>query len=270
MPHASVAGHDLHYERHGEGEPLLLLQGLSGNHLHWGEPFLSRLDGLEAIAFDHRGMGHSAVVDGPFSIADLADDAVALLDALELDRVHVMGISMGGMVAQEIVLRHPDRVRALVLGCTYAGGEGSALTDRAIVAELTQLFMAGKVGEAMSTGWGYNVSPDFVAQHPEAFAHIKAIAKELPGRLDVMLAQVQAIGSHDTSERLEDIRAPTLVIHGSADQILPVANGRAIAARVPGARLEIFDGVGHLFWWERPERSAELVLEATAAARAPQ
>lgn len=97
MPHAPVAGHDLHYERHGEGEPLLLVQGLSGNHLHWGEPFLSRLDGLESIAFDHRGMGHSTLVDGPFSITDLADDAVGLLDVLELERVHVMGVSMGGM-----------------------------------------------------------------------------------------------------------------------------------------------------------------------------
>lgn len=161
-------------------------------------------------------------------------------------------------------------MRALVLGCTYAGGAGSALTDQAIVAELTGLFLAGKVGEAMRAGWAYNVSPDFVAGHPEAFEQIKGIAKELPGKLDVMLAQVQAVGGHDTSERLGDIRAPTLVIHGSADQILPVTNGRAIAERVPGARLEILDGVGHLFWWERPERSAELVLEATAAVGAPQ
>ena len=132
MRHADVAGLRLHYLRRGEGEALLLIQGMSGTHLSWGEPFEAALAGagLELITYDHRGVGHSARVDEGFSIVELADDAAGLLDALELERAHVLGISMGGMVAQELALRHPQRVRTLTLGCTYCGGpEGRLAGD---------------------------------------------------------------------------------------------------------------------------------------------
>jgi len=260
VPHADVNGQRLHYLREGSGEPLLLIQGLSGNHLHWGEPFLSLITvQLETIAYDHRGIGHSGPAGAGYSIADLADDAAALLQHLELDSVHVMGISMGGMVAQELALRAPDRVRTLTLGCTYAGGAGSETTDPAIVQHLTGLFMAGRVGEAMREGFRYNVSPEF-GNDPDNLEAFKRIAGELPASLEVLMAQLQAVGGHDTSQRLDGISAPTLVVHGSVDRILPVANAHAIAERIPGARLEILEGVGHLFWWERPQRSAELLL----------
>lgn len=270
MPHAEVNGQRLHYVRSGRGEPLLLIQGLSGNHLHWGEPFLSLITpALEAIAYDHRGIGHSGPAVAGYSIADLAEDAAGLLDRLELESVHVMGVSMGGMVAQELALRAPGRVRTLTLGCTYAGGAGSATTDPAIVEHLAGLFMAGRVGEAMREGFGYNVSPEFAAD-PANLEMFKRIAAELPASLEVLMAQLQAVGGHDTSQRLRGISAPTLVVHGSLDRILPVVNAHAIAERIPGARLEILEGVGHLFWWERPQRSAELVLAHARGAPAAQ
>ena len=265
MPHVEVAGRQLHYVRAGEGEPLLLIQGMSGNHLHWGDDFLGLLhDDFETIAYDHRGVGHSAATDEPFTIADLADDAVALLDALDIESAHVMGISMGGMTAQEVALRHPERVRTLTLGCTYAGGEDSALGDPEIIQRLGSLFMAGRVEEAMRFGFEVNVSPEF-AQDPEHFELVKRIAAELPSSLEILMLQLQAIAGHDTSDRLGEIRAPTLVVHGSVDQMLPVSNARAIAARIPGARLEILEGVGHAFWWERPQEAADFVRELAAA-----
>jgi pimeloyl-ACP methyl ester carboxylesterase len=270
VPHVDVNGRELYYERRGGGEPLLLIQGMTGNHMHWGQPFLSQIEpDFDAIYYDHRGIGRSAAVTEPFSIADLADDAVALLDLLEIDDAHVMGVSMGGMTAQEVALRHPERLRTLTLGCTFAGGADSTPTDSAVVMRLGELFMSGKLGEAFAEGLRFNVSPEFIADEQNV-APFREIAEELPMELPIMLAQLQAISSHDTSARLGDIEAPTLIVHGSLDQILPVANAYHMAALMPDAQLEILDGVGHLFWWERPERSAELVREhaATGAAAA--
>ena len=145
MPHADIDGRKLYYERRGSGEPLLLIQGMTGNHMHWGEPFLSLIEpDFDAIYYDHRGIGRSAAVSDPFSIEDLADDAIALLDLLDVETAHVMGISMGGMTAQELALRHPERLRTLTLGCTFAGGPDSTPTDPAVVMRLGELFMAGR------------------------------------------------------------------------------------------------------------------------------
>src|SRR5215210_6046555 len=142
MPHATVDGHELHYLRRGAGEPLLLIQGMSGTHVSWGEPFEAALqtEGLELLTYDHRGTGHSARVDAGFTIEQLADDAAGLLDVLGLERAHVLGISMGGMVAQELVLRHPERVRTLSLGCTYCGGPQGRLSSPEV---------SRRLGEAM-------------------------------------------------------------------------------------------------------------------------
>src|SRR3712207_1930365 len=130
MPTATVNGQELHYLERGAGEPLLLIQGMSGTHLSWGDAFLDALaPDFELITFDHRGVGKSSRIDASFSLVELADDAAALLAALGIDSAHVVGVSMGGMVAQELTLRHPDRVRTLVVGCSYSGGEGNALTD---------------------------------------------------------------------------------------------------------------------------------------------
>ena len=270
MPHAVANRQRLHYLRRGAGEPLLLIQGLSGNHLHWGERFLSELEpAFETIAYDHRGIGLSDPAPAGYTIADLADDAAGLLAALDVESAHVMGVSMGGMVAQEVALRAPERVRTLTLGCTYAGGAGSVRTDPEVVQRLGQLFLAGRMGEAMRELIRLNVSEGF-ASDPANLEPFKRIATQLPASLDVLLAQFQAVGGHDASARLGRIAAPTLVVHGSDDRILPVANAHAIAAQVPGARLEILDGVGHLFWWERPERSAQLVRELAQATTARQ
>lgn len=259
MPTAVVAGRALHLVRRGAGEPYLLIQGLSGTHASWGEPFLAALEpGLEPIAYDHRGVGRSAPHDGPFSIADLADDAAGLLDALRIERAHVLGISMGGMIAQELALRHPARVRTLALGCTYAGGPEGRITDRAVIERLLEAMRSGDTERMLRTSYEINVSPAF-AQDPAHYAAFREMAVSVPVAAPVVLDQLRATAVHDTSARLAAIAAPTLVVHGDADRMLDVANGRAIARAIPGARLEILEGVGHAFWWEQPERSAALL-----------
>ena len=122
MPVVRAGEVELDYERSGSGPPLLLIMGMSGTALHWGEPFLCALrEDFELIAYDHRGVGNSTALDGPVTILQMAQDAVALLDALELDSAHVLGISMGGMVAQELAITSPERVAGLVLACTTPG-----------------------------------------------------------------------------------------------------------------------------------------------------
>jgi 3-oxoadipate enol-lactonase len=256
----------LDYERSGnaDGPPLLLIMGMSGTSLSWGEPFLQLLrKDFDVIAYDHRGVGASTPLDGPVTTRQMADDAVALLAALELDDAHVLGISMGGMIAQELALEHPESVRTLTLGCTYCGGEGSALASEAVIGKLAEAMGSGDRDRALRAGWEVNVSAR-MAEDDEGYAAFHALAMRRVVAVPVIMQQMQACAAHDTNARLAQLQLPTLVIHGTEDQMLPVENGRLIASRIAGARLEIFEDVGHLFFVERPERSAELVREHAA------
>jgi 3-oxoadipate enol-lactonase len=266
MPKVEVAGLELNYERGGSGEPLLLIQGMSANHRAWGTPFRSLLEEqFEVVVFDNRGMGLSSPIREGFSIAEMASDTAGLLDALELETAHVMGISMGGMIAQELALAHPERLRSLTLGCTYCGGEGSVLMDPADFQGLVEAMASGDQDRVFRAMYELNLSPAFRAEESR-YTEFAAMAAELPAPREVIGFQLQAIMAHDTSERLPQLAVPTLVIHGTVDRVLGVANGRQIASLVPGSRLEIFDDVGHMFWWEQTERSAGLVREHALAA----
>lgn len=265
MPKAGVDGIELHYERGGNGEPLLLIQGMSGSHMSWGRPFLSLLEQhFDCIAFDNRGIGHSSRVHEPFTIAELADDAIGLLDALEIERAHLLGISMGGMVAQDLALAHPQRLRSLTLGCTYCGGPGSQLMDPADFQGLVEAMASGNQERVFRAGWELNLSPGFRADQ-NRFADFLEMAEAVPVPPETVQLQLQAIVAHDTSARLPGLDLPTLVVHGSADRVLPFVNGAQIAALMPNAQLERFEDVGHMFWWEQPGRAAELIREHSLA-----
>jgi pimeloyl-ACP methyl ester carboxylesterase len=267
MPIARTPHVELFYERRGAGAPLLLIMGMSGTHLLWGGAFLEALTAggaVETIAYDHRGVGASTRLNGALSTAGLAEDALALLDALALQSVHVMGISMGGMIAQELALRAPERVRSLTLGCTSCGGPGSSLADDDVGAQLARGLQSGDRELAIRSTWEVNVSPALAADE-RAYAAFRALVLERPVSFRVILAQLRAVHEHDTSARIGALQMPAQIIHGAADRMIPVPNASLLAQRVPGARLVVLDDVGHLFWWERPERSAELVRELIAA-----
>jgi len=268
MPSVEVRGTELHYERAGSGEPLLLIQGMSGTHVSWGEPFRSALEeSFDVVAFDNRGIGLSARISEPFTIAELAEDTAALLAALEIESAHVVGISMGGMIAQELALAHEERLRSLTLGCTYCGGEGSRLMPRANAEKLAAGMASGDRDQAIRAGYEVNLSPAFRADE-DAYAAFHAMAIEVPAARKVIELQLQAIFGHDTSGRLGEISTPTLIIHGTVDGVLPFSNGEQIAALMPHARFEALEDVGHMFWWEQPQRSAELIREHALAATA--
>ncbi len=254
----------LDYERSGSGEPLLMIMGMSGTALSWGEAFLEQLRrDFELIVYDHRGVGASSRLAGPLTITQMAADAVGLLRALELDSTHVLGISMGGMIAQELALTEPERVRSLSLGCTYCGGPRSERGGGEPLRRLIEAMATGDREGALRASWELNVSPTF-AREEEQWQAFRTRALRRPVAVSVIGMQAGAIAAHDTSARLPGLRAPTLVIHGSADHLLPVANARVIAELIPGARLEILEGAGHLFFIEVPERAAALVSEHAA------
>jgi 3-oxoadipate enol-lactonase len=264
MPKADVGGTELYYERAGAGEPMLLIQGMSATHLTWGRPFLAALEPhFECIVYDHRGMGRSGRAQMPFAIADLAADALGLLDALEIESAHIVGISMGGMTAQELALAHPDRVRTLTLGATYCGGPEGRLMAAEDVQLLGAAMQSGEAEQVRRAMWEINLSPGF-REDDGRYAAFVAMAEALPAPRAVVMEQMRACAGHDTSARLDRLSVPTMVVHGTADRLLRVANGKQIA-RLLEVEPVLLEGVGHLFWWEQPQRSAELIREHALA-----
>jgi 3-oxoadipate enol-lactonase len=256
VPFAELRGLRFYYERQGEGEPLLVFNG-SGQDLR-RKPGL--LDGPLPSAFDvtihdQRHLGRSANPEGPSTMADYADDGAALLDHLGLERCHVAGVSFGGMVAQEFAIRHGERVQRLVLACTSSGGEGGASYPLHELALLPPEERAIRQLELMDTRY----DADWREANPGPFATIQAMmdpskqpGADEPGRTEGLTRQMEARRGHDTSDRLHTIAAPTLVCGGRHDGIAPPANLEALVARIPRARLELFDG-GHVFLVQDPK-----------------
>jgi len=266
MPTLTIDETDVYYERRGAGEPMLLIQGLGGNSLHWGEGFLCALEEeFELVLYDHRGAGRSGALEVECTIAGLAEDAAVLLDALGIPSAHVIGISMGGMVAQELVLNHPERVRTLVLGCSFPGGAEAKMTDQEVVGQIAEAVLSGDAERATRVGYEIMIAPEFAAD-PANFETYSAVASQYPAPVTTLMGQLSAIMAHDTSERLAAIEAPTLVVHGTADRLLESVNGELLARLIPDARLELLQGAGHMFFWEQPERSAQLVRDHVAGA----
>jgi 3-oxoadipate enol-lactonase len=253
----------------GDGDPLLLVHGMSGTHGHWGVPFVEHLlaAGRRVISVNHVGVAGSSRSRAQFSIVDLADAQAQALDALGIDApLDVFGISMGGMAAQELVLRHPGKVRSLVLGCTTAGSASATWTDPAHIQGLVVAMQGGDAALAMRAAWEINVSAAFAAERADRYEEFAAATKHDRVSLRVISEQMQAIAGHDTVDRLPTIAVPTTVAHGTEDRMLPYPNGLILADAIPGARLETFEGAGHLFFWEDPERAARVALETSARA----
>jgi 3-oxoadipate enol-lactonase len=245
------------WERRGAGEPLLLIHGLG--YARWGwEPVADGLaEAHEVVLFDNRGIGESDAPTGPYAVQDLALDAVAVLDAAGLQRAHILGTSLGGMIALQLVLDHPARVDKLVLACTTPGGAGSAPMP-----ERTVRLLAEAQGLPAEIALRRFVENAF-APHPDP-AQIERIMRHRIATAQspaAWAAQASAGTAFDVWDRLGEIRAQTLVLTGDQDAVVDPKNSDLLAARIPEARLEVFDGGGHLFFWEQPDRFVDAVTE---------
>ena len=238
--------------------PLLMIRGLGRTSRHWGAILRELVARFRLILMDNRGVGRSSVPLLPFSTRDMADDAARVLDAAGQTSAHVLGISLGGMVAQELVLRHPTRVRRLVLGCTRGGGRLSGPLEWGAIRNLVGPMRYAPERAIRETA-RVILSPDFLREHPEVVEEWVQIARELPPSRRGVLFQLIAASRHDASDRLASVRHDTLVITGDADRLIDAESSRRIAATIPGARLELLPGAGHDFPTERPRETAELV-----------
>lgn len=242
----------LHWERTGSGPPVLLIMGLGLSSGAWWRTAPKLARDLAVITFDNRGVGRSKALLHAYTTEAMADDARAVLDAADVESAHVYGISLGGMVAQQIALQHPQRVRSLVLGATHAGGTPVARPDGDVIAFLRhRLAMRHEEG-----AWGsvpFNYSERARREHPERIAEDIAQRLGHPFPLQAYRAQMWAGALHDCSDRLDRITAPTLVVHGREDRMVPVLNGRLLAERIPNATLLELEGTGHLYPTESPE-----------------
>lgn len=247
MPHAHVNGIDLHYTRQGRGQPLLLIMGLGGPAAAWDREFLRRMAAdYELVTYDNRGTGQSDKPDEPYSIASFASDAVGLLDVLEIPRAHVFGISMGGMIAQEIGIEYGDRVASLTLGCTTPGGRHAVPAPP----ESMQALKArpGQTpAEAIRDGWKLSYSQGYIATHRDELEDTLRRVLEHPTPRFAYNRHLDATMTLRVYKRLKEIHAPTLVVTGRDDVLIPAANSEILAREIPNATLRIFDDAGHGF-----------------------
>lgn len=251
MATARSADVELWYESAGEGPPVLLVMGLGMTATGWHRTVPVLAERFRVLAFDNRGVGRSGRPEGPYSVAQMAGDAIAVLDAAGEHRAHVYGISLGGMIAQEIALRHADRVAGLALAATTPGGE------RAVPVEEPVLAFFRRRGEMPAEeGVWASVPYNYGAQTRRSGAG--RIGEDIVERLRYPIepapyvAQLEAALGHDAYERLGGIRAPTLVVHGEDDRMVPPENARILAAAIPGAELSLWPGAGHLLPTDAP------------------
>ncbi|MEX1195729.1 MAG: alpha/beta fold hydrolase [Dehalococcoidia bacterium] len=261
MPIIKAGDINLEYYVEGEGPPLLLIMGFAGQASSWGEPIVERLrQHFTVIRFSSRGTGLSDKPETPTTINQMAEDAVALLDALNFDKVHVFGVSMGGMIAQDLVLNHPQRVNRLVIGCTTAGGA----TNETMSPEVGALMMPTpglSREEQIRKAWPALCAPDFIENGQEFLEAMMVAGSKNPTPIDTLGKQMGAISGHDTTGRLAQIKTPTLVIHGDIDRLVPPSNGDRLAKGIPGAEHLTIHDSAHMFFWEKPDEAAGLVTE---------
>jgi 3-oxoadipate enol-lactonase len=247
MPQISSNGTNINYEIVGQGDPLLLIMGFGMPGAAWA-PMLPYLSGFQGIYFDNRGTGLSDKPEGAYSIAEMADDASNLIRRLGLERVRVYGISMGGMIAQELALRHPEQVGMMVLGCTTPGGtEGVRGSD-----EVLQSLVMGSKLMALDPDAGIELvlpllyPPEFIAAHPE-LRHFMRLGMTLAPPTPPETADKLAAGlmEFDTCDRLHEIECPVMIVHGAKDIIVPPSNATLFKERIRDAELFMIPEAGH-------------------------
>jgi len=263
MPTTKVGDINIYYEVHGEGEPLLLIMGLGADVTGWLFQTSEFSKEYRVIVFDNRGVGRTDAPDSPYSIEMMADDAAGLLYALGIEKAHIIGLSMGGMIAQELALKYPQRVKSLILATTAAGPSEGIFRAGHVIDTWARMVQEGvsletRIGEQLI--W---IFTDKFFENEEQFNMTLNVmlSNPYPQPAYALARQVAACLEHDARDRLGQIAVPTLVLVAKEDILLPVKLSEAIAAGIPSAELVVLEGGGHGFNFEIPDKFNQAVLD---------
>jgi pimeloyl-ACP methyl ester carboxylesterase len=268
MPFAEANGQRLYYESHGEGEPLVIVMGLSADHLAWATQVPEWSKHHRVIEFDNRDVGQSSYADGPYEIADMAQDTLALADELGLDSFHLLGMSMGGAIAQEAALAAPDRIRTLTLVVTFAeSGPWGAERGRIWGAAAQRTPHEEHVDNLLLL----TLSQELYAEKPDFVQYVRemTLANPHPQAPDAFARQLDAASRHETLDRLGSLSVPVHVIGAEFDILVPVWKSVQIAEAIPGAKLTVIERAPHGVNVENAEELNRVVLEFLAGVEAP-
>ena len=257
MPYVENEGTKIYWEAHGTGTPLLLIMGLGYTSEMWHRTLPVMAEHYRTIIFDNRGVGRSDVPEGAYAMATMAADALAVLDAAGVEQAHVFGISMGGIIAQELALQAPQRVRSLVLGCTHHGGTKAILPSEEVLKVLA-------ARGAMPVEEGIYAMVPYIydlATPRERIEEDLAIRRRTFPSSTGYFGQLQGIMAYESRPRLPQLAVPTLVIHGTSDQLVPPGNAEQLASLIPDAKLVLLPNASHIFMTDQPAASHQAVLD---------
>jgi pimeloyl-ACP methyl ester carboxylesterase len=259
MPMQKINGIQIYYEIHGKGEPLILIMGLRRNVEWWYRqvPDLSKY--FKVLIFDNRGSGRTEKPVMDYSIRLFADDTAGLMEAHDIKKAHILGVSMGGYIAQELTINYPERVRSLILGCTSAGGKRAVLMSP----ERLKKFTANEglsPEQILQKDMDIYFSDKFVQENPERIKEFIEISLRYYQPPDAFMRQFNACLRHDTVNRLNQITVPTLIASGDDDPLIPPENSRILKEIIPHSELILFPGRRHCFFLEGAERFNRMAI----------
>jgi pimeloyl-ACP methyl ester carboxylesterase len=256
MPFVENQGAKIYWDEQGQGAPVLLIMGLGYTSVMWHRIRPALAQRYRTVAFDNRGVGLSDVPPGPYSIATMASDAAAVLDAAGVSSAHIFGVSMGGMIAQEFALQYPKTTCSLILGCTSPGGPSAVRAESKVIDVLLMRGMTPEQAREAILPYIYDAN----TPREKIEEDVRLRQRWLPTQEGYM-AQLQGILAWEGHSRIAQITAPTLVIHGKSDALVPPGNGELIAKRIPGARLVLLKHASHLFLTDQTQASHQEILE---------
>jgi pimeloyl-ACP methyl ester carboxylesterase len=259
MPEIVQGNCRIYYECHGEGYPLVLIRGLGSNADHWYAqvPDLSRH--FRVITFDNRGIARSTDPGGPFTIADMAEDTIHLMNGMRIEQAHVLGLSLGGMVAQEMAIRHPQRINRLVLVVTLCGGKQQIVAEDSVREKLQRMVLENSA-DARIKAIDVFFALRTIQEHPQVLQQYAEVSMKYPASMEILQRQYDAVARHDTYDRLDRIKAPTLVLTGEEDVLIPPGNSEILAEHIPGAELRVISGGGHQIMIEQSQACNQAIV----------
>ena len=260
MPEVKLNDFSIYYESHGEGEPLIMIRGLGSNADHWYAQVPELSKHYRVITFDNRGIGRSGDPGGAFTVPDMAADAIGVMDALGIESAHILGLSMGGMIAQELVLSNPKRVKGLVLVVTHCGAEHQVNATDEVMQTIQRMAVDDSI-EARTKAAVVFFAPATLSDRLDVVQEYGTVSMKHPAGGEILQRQMGALQTHDTYDRLPQIKAPTLVLTGAEDVLIPPENSRIIADRIPGAECLVLEGGGHQILIEQPEACNRAIID---------